>query len=231
MSGSWIRSILLAVAPAAIVLALMLSEGVIAIHVAAILGLAILLGAGIAVRRRLTAEKIVMRRLNRLTAEAQAQLDALSYKAAVADRIVSSLPHPIFFLDRDRRVVRPVWLVQPGRPVLAAAAVSVLASGLARRGWQPVRCGRVAHRPAASAARVSAAGVTCPVVEAAAPWPRPVVLPDPVFLQEQHPRVWPRSAPDWHLPALPVQASEQGGPELPPGQRRVRVWAVRLVRS
>ncbi len=106
MSGSWIRSILLAVAPAAIVLALMLSEGVIAVHVAAILGLAILLGAGIAVRRRLTAEKIVMRRLNRLTAEAQAQLDALSYKAAVADRIVSSLPHPIFFLDRDRRVVR-----------------------------------------------------------------------------------------------------------------------------
>lgn len=106
MSGSWIRSILLAAAPAAIVLALMLSEEVIAVHVAVILGVAILLGAGIAVRRRLTAEKVVMRRLNRLTAEAQAQLDALSYKAAVADRIVSSLPHPIFFLDRDRRVVR-----------------------------------------------------------------------------------------------------------------------------
>lgn len=106
MSGSWIRSILLATAPAALVLALMLTKGVIPVHAAIILGAAILLGAGIAVRRRLTAETIVMRRLNRLTAEAQAQLDALSYKAAVADRIVSSLPHPIFFLDRDRRVVR-----------------------------------------------------------------------------------------------------------------------------
>lgn len=106
MSGSWIRSIALASAPAAGVLAVLLMEEAIALPVAAILGLAILIGAAIAVRRRLSAENIVMRRLNRLTAEAQTQLDALSYKAAVADRIVSSLPHPIFFLDKERRVVR-----------------------------------------------------------------------------------------------------------------------------
>lgn len=106
MSGSWIRSIALASAPAAGVLILMLLEDAIPLPIAAILGLAILAGAAIAVRRRLSAEKVVMRRLNRLTAEAQTQLDALSYKAAVADRIVSSLPHPIFFLDKERRVVR-----------------------------------------------------------------------------------------------------------------------------
>lgn len=106
MSGSWIRSIALAAAPAAIVLALLLHQNKIEAGVAVLLSVAVLLGVGIAVRRRLTAEKIVLRRLNRLTAEAQAQLDALSYKAAVADRIVASLPDPLFFLDAERRVVR-----------------------------------------------------------------------------------------------------------------------------
>ncbi|MEQ8444176.1 MAG: ATP-binding protein [Alphaproteobacteria bacterium] len=106
MSGSWLKSIALAFLPAGLLLALLVSEQKIDSAVAILLAMAVLLGAGIAVRRRIKAEDVVMRRLNRLTAEAQTQLDALSYKAAVADRIVNSLPHPIFFLDSDRRVVR-----------------------------------------------------------------------------------------------------------------------------
>ncbi len=106
MSGSWTRASLLAAAPAFVILAVLFHQGVLNWFHVGLLGLAVLLGVSLAVRRRVAAEEIVMRRLNRLTAEAQAQLDALSYKAAVADRIIASLPHPIFFLDSDRRVVR-----------------------------------------------------------------------------------------------------------------------------
>ena len=106
MSGSWVRSILLASAPALVALGFLTYADRLPLWEAAVLAAAVLLGVAIAVRRRLSAEQVAMRRLNRLTAEAQTQLDALSYKAAVADRIVSSLPHPIFFLDRERQVVR-----------------------------------------------------------------------------------------------------------------------------
>ena len=106
MSGSWVRSILLASAPALAALGFLTYTDRLPLWEAAVLAAAVLLGVAIAVRRRLSAEQVAMRRLNRLTAEAQTQLDALSYKAAVADRIVSSLPHPIFFLDRERQVVR-----------------------------------------------------------------------------------------------------------------------------
>ena len=106
MQGSWLRSILLAVLPPGIVLGLMTYSAVVPLHIAVVILLAVVMGAGIAVRRRLAAEQVVMRRLNRLTAEAQTQLNTLSYNAAVADRIISSLPDPIFFLDQERRVVR-----------------------------------------------------------------------------------------------------------------------------
>jgi two-component system phosphate regulon sensor histidine kinase PhoR len=106
MSGSWLRSIIMAAAPALVVLALMLHVGTIVPPTAMILAAAILIGVSFAVRRRLALEDVAMRRLKRLTEEAQAQLDALSYKAAVADKIVASLPHPIFFLDKERLVVR-----------------------------------------------------------------------------------------------------------------------------
>lgn len=106
MSGSWLRSILIAVAPALTVLGLMLYVEAVAPSVALFLAAAIVGGVAISIRSRLTAEDVAMRRLNRLTEEAQARLDALSYKASVADRIIGSLPHPIFFLDRDRVVVR-----------------------------------------------------------------------------------------------------------------------------
>lgn len=106
MSGSWLRSIILASAPALVILAILHYQQSLSTWIVLLLVLAVVFGASIAVRRRLSAEEVVMRRLNRLTAEAQTQLDALSYKAAVADRIIASLPHPIFFLDRERRVVR-----------------------------------------------------------------------------------------------------------------------------
>lgn len=106
MQGSWFRSILLAVSLPMAVLALLLYAQRIELSIAVFLGVATTFGAGIAVKRRLAAEQIVMRRLNRLTAEAQTQLNTLSYNAAVAERIISSLPDPIFFLDSERRVVR-----------------------------------------------------------------------------------------------------------------------------
>jgi two-component system phosphate regulon sensor histidine kinase PhoR len=96
----------LAAAPALAVLALLVWQAALTLQIALPVAAAVLAGAILAVRRRLSAEQAALRRLNRLTAEAQSQLDALSYKAAVADRIVASLPDPIFFLDSERRVVR-----------------------------------------------------------------------------------------------------------------------------
>lgn len=106
MSGSWIKTVALAAFPPLAVLGLLVWQAALPTAPAVLVGLAVLAGAVLAVRRRLTAEQASLRRLNRLTSEAQSQLDALSYKAAVADRIVASLPDPIFFLDSERRVVR-----------------------------------------------------------------------------------------------------------------------------
>lgn len=106
MQGSWLRSILLAVAPPSVVLGFLTYGAHLSPKLALSIGIAVFLGAAVAVRRRLAAEQVVMRRLNRLTAEAQSQLNTLSYNVAVSDRILSSLPDPIFFLDQERRVVR-----------------------------------------------------------------------------------------------------------------------------
>ncbi|HAJ20277.1 MAG TPA: hypothetical protein DCL95_09495, partial [Rhodospirillaceae bacterium] len=77
MSGSWLRSIILASAPALVILAILHYQQSLSTWIVLLLVLAVVFGASIAVRRRLSAEEVVMRRLNRLTAEAQTQLDAL----------------------------------------------------------------------------------------------------------------------------------------------------------
>ena len=106
MIGPGVRSFLAAVLPALAVLALFLQQDLIAPLPALLLAAAVTLGALYAVRRRVRAEKIALDRLNRMAEEAEAQAEALRYKASVADRIVSSLPDPLLFLDRRRRVVR-----------------------------------------------------------------------------------------------------------------------------
>lgn len=106
MSSSWPRSIFIAAAPALTVLGVMLYAEAITTPMAVILAAAVLIGVAVSVRRRLAAEDIAMRHLKRLTEEAQIRLDALSYKVEMADRIMGSLPDPIFFLDKDRLVVR-----------------------------------------------------------------------------------------------------------------------------
>lgn len=106
MIGPGVRSFLAAVLPALAVLALLLQQDLIAPVPALALAAAVTLGALYAVRRRVRAEQIALDRLNRMAEEAEAQAEALRYKASVADRIVSSLPDPLLFLDRRRRVVR-----------------------------------------------------------------------------------------------------------------------------
>ncbi|MBP5857995.1 PAS domain-containing protein [Marivibrio halodurans] len=100
------RSLLVAVVPACLLILYFAIHGEMTPGPAGVLALVILAGGIYAVRRRVHAERAVLDRLNRLSEETQTQADTLRYKAAAADRIVSSLPDPIFFLDRRRRVVR-----------------------------------------------------------------------------------------------------------------------------
>lgn len=100
------RSFLLALAPSFTVLVLLIVNGALSMPAGVAIGLAVLVGVSLAARRRVAAEKAILDRLNRLQSEAQAQLEDVDLKARVADRIVSSLPDPIFFLSRERRVSR-----------------------------------------------------------------------------------------------------------------------------
>ncbi|MEQ8602812.1 MAG: ATP-binding protein [Marivibrio sp.] len=106
MIGPGVRSFLAAVLPALALIGWFVHRDLIAPGPAVMLVAAIAGGSLYAVRRRVKAEKAALDRLNRMAEEAEAQAEALRYKASVADRIVSSLPDPLLFLDRRRRVVR-----------------------------------------------------------------------------------------------------------------------------
>jgi two-component system phosphate regulon sensor histidine kinase PhoR len=106
MPGPGTRSFLVAVVPACLLLAYFVQSGRIEPAPAILVGLAVALGGLYAVRRRVAAERAVLDRLTRLTEETEARSQALTRKAALADRIISALPDPLLFLDGQRRVVR-----------------------------------------------------------------------------------------------------------------------------
>ncbi len=100
------RSFLMALAPPFVVLAFLVANDLLQPGVAVAIAAAVLVGVALAARRRAATERAMLERLNRLQTEARSQIEDVDRKARVADRIVSSLPDPIFFLTADRRVAR-----------------------------------------------------------------------------------------------------------------------------
>jgi two-component system phosphate regulon sensor histidine kinase PhoR len=106
MTGPGVKSFLIAVVPVGLALGLLVAEGAIPIAAAVLVACASAFGALFGVRRTRRVEQERLERLNRLSVETAAQAETLRQKVAVADRILSSIPDPLFFLDARRRVVR-----------------------------------------------------------------------------------------------------------------------------
>lgn len=141
------RTLLLAAVPALGVIAVLRYQHMLAVGPAVMLALVVVAGIAFALKRRITTEAAVLRRLEVLANNARGQLDQLAARSAVADRIFDTLPGPLYLLDaegtviRANRAAREINGYDPqGRdfgesirhPDLVKAVINVLATGKAQ---------------------------------------------------------------------------------------------------